>query len=151
MRIVVATISITLFVAAAVVDAQRRTDPALDALASGFARAFTQKDVEKVTSFYADDATLMPPGQPAVRGREAIEAYFRRGFSLDFVSMDVTPLESAVAGAIAFEAGASRLVLQSGPTPDARGPGNVETGKYLLIYKRVGNEWKIAYDIFNDD
>jgi hypothetical protein len=29
--------------------------------------------------------------------------------------------------------------------------GQTDRGKYLAILKRVGNEWKIAYDIYNSD
>jgi hypothetical protein len=29
--------------------------------------------------------------------------------------------------------------------------GAESAGKYVVIYRRVGRAWKIAYDIFNND
>jgi ketosteroid isomerase-like protein len=149
MRTVAVTVSLTLILVAALLHAQQKTDPALDKLAAEFSAAFSAKDATRVSAFYTDDALLMPPGQLMIKGRENIESYFRRGFGQDFISMEVTPLESAVGSTFAFEAGRSRMVLGSGPGPG--GPASTETGKYLLVYKRVGSQWKIAYDIFNGD
>ena len=130
---------------------QQTTDPALNALADSFAQAFNAKNAAKVASYYAEDATLMPPDQPMVTGRRNIEAYYARGFQQDVADFRLFPLESAIAGAQAFEAGRSRLTVRRadrsrfGPDPIA------ENGKYVVIYKRVNGEWKIAFDIFNDD
>ena len=46
-----------------------------------------------------------------------------------------------------FEAGRSSL---SGRQHAAQGL-ITKSGKYVVIYKRVDGQWKIAYDIFNDD
>jgi uncharacterized protein (TIGR02246 family) len=152
MRTAAASVTVTLLLVAAFLHAQQKTDAALDTLAADFAAAFTAKDASRIAAFYADDALVMPPGQMAVKGRDNIEAYFRRGFAQDFVSMDVTPLESATSGSFGFEAGRSRLLLRGGaPQPAAGTAGAAETGKYLLVYKKVGSQWKIAYDIFNGD
>jgi hypothetical protein len=29
--------------------------------------------------------------------------------------------------------------------------GDESAGKYVVIYERIRNEWKIVYDIFNND
>ena len=47
---------------------QARTDPALDKLAVEFEAAFKAKDAAKVASFYAEDAVMMPPNEPTLRG-----------------------------------------------------------------------------------
>jgi ketosteroid isomerase-like protein len=60
-------------------------------------------------------------------------------------------MESAINGARAYEAGRSSLTARRGASSRG-GPGATTAGgKYVVIYKRVNNEWKIAYDIFNDD
>jgi len=120
---------------------QQRTDPALDKLADAFAEAFNAKDAARVAAFYAEDAIVMPPDQPMVRGRQNIEAYYARGFRQDISNFRLAPMESAIAGAHAFEAGASSLTERRGTT----------SGKYVVIYTRVDGQWKIAYDIFNND
>lgn len=118
-----------------------KTDPGLDKLAKDFAAAFNQKDAAKIAGFYADDAVLMPPNLPAVRGRAAIEAYYKGGFATELGRLTLEPAESSIAGTHAFEAGVSTLTTR----------GKADKGKYVVVYKRVGSEWKLAYDIFNDD
>ena len=127
--------------------AQSRTDPKLNELAVQFAAAFNEKNAAKIAGFYTDDAVVMPPNMPMVQGRRDIEAYYKAGFSTNPGIMKLRPMESTVAGAIGFEAGSSTLSVggPSGPT------SGTSAGKYVVIYKRVNNEWKIAYDIFNND
>ena len=120
---------------------QPKTDPALDRLANTFAAAFNAKDATRVASFYAEDAIVMAPDQPMVRGRSDIEAYYARGFRSEISGFHVAPMESAIIGAHAFEVGTSTLTEQRGASD----------GKYIVIYRRVRGEWKIAYDIFNND
>ena len=130
---------------------QQRTDPALNKLAAAFAEAFNAKDAASVASFYAEDAIVMPPDQPMVRGRRDVEAYYARGFRQDVSNFRLVPMESAITGPHAFEAGTSTLSERRGASSPG-GPGLITTGgKYVVIYRRVGGQWKIAYDIFNND
>ena len=151
MRTVAVSVSVALLVVAALVHGQERRDPALDRLASEFAAAFNAKDAAKAAAFYADDAVLMPPNQPMIRGRSSIESYYQRGFAQDVTNLRLTPMESAVAVAQAFEAGTSSLLLRNGSSTFPRSAPVSDHGKYVVIYKRVGGHWKIAYDIFNSD
>jgi ketosteroid isomerase-like protein len=121
---------------------QSKRDPTLDKLASEFAAAFTARDSAKIASFYADDAVVMPPNQQMVRGRERIEAYYKKGFATSAGTLRLQPIESAAVGTRAFEVGTSSLAI---------GDRAETAGKYVVIYQRVKDEWKIAYDIFNDD
>jgi ketosteroid isomerase-like protein len=118
------------------------TDPTLNKLAADFAAAFNAKDAAKVTSFFANDAVVMPPNKPMVNGRTNIEAVFKRDFQEGVANLQLKPMESAIAGAHAFDAGTSSVTLPGGRT---------ESGKYLTLYKRVGGDWKIAYTSSNSD
>lgn len=126
---------------------QSRTDPALTKLAQEFAAAFNAGDSAKVGSFYTDDATLMPPNEPAITGRQNIAAWFKGGIDEGFTDFRLTPTESSTAGAQAFEAGTYSLTMKSG----TGGAPTTDKGKYVVVYKRIGAEWKLAYDIFNSD
>jgi len=131
--------------------AQRKTDPALNALARDFAAAFNIKDAARIAAFYADDAVVMAPEQTMVQGRRNIQAYYVKGFEQDVSDLRLVPMESKTAGDHAFETGTSRLTYRAGSSL-LSGPGpKAETGKYVVIYKRIAGEWKIAYDIFNTD
>jgi uncharacterized protein (TIGR02246 family) len=138
--LIAASVTVTLLVPFA--HTQGKTDPSLDKLAVEFEAAFKAKDAAKVAAFYAEDAVMMPPNEPSVKGRTAIQAHYANQFKQGFTNLDLNPTESAVSGQQAFDVGTSSIVL-----PD----GRTENGKYLVVYKRVGADWKLAYDIFNSD
>jgi uncharacterized protein (TIGR02246 family) len=141
MRVVALVVAVVLVALPRFIPAQTPRDPVLDKLSAQFAAAYNAHDAAKVASFYADDAMLMIPDEPMIKGRSSIEAYFREQFAQGPVTLRTAPLESAVAGDRAFQVGSATATL--GPWSDH--------GKYITIYKRVGREWKIAYDIFNSD
>jgi len=122
---------------------QGKRDPTLEQLAREFAAAYTARDASRVAAFYADRAVVMPPDMPMVQGRENIEAYYLQGFAQSEGTLRLQPMESVIAGSSAYEAGTSSLV-------SVRGTGE-SAGKYVVVYERVRNEWKIVYDIFNND
>lgn len=122
---------------------QGKRDRTLDKLAEDFAAAYTARDAARITAFYADRAVVMPPDAPMVQGRENIEEYYRRGFAQSSGMLRLQPMESVIAGSSAYEAGTSSLVAIRG--------GGESAGKYVVIYERIRNEWKIVYDIFNND
>lgn len=127
---------------------QPRTDPTLTKLAQDFAADFNAKDSAKIASYYMDDATLMPPNEAAVKGRQNIEAWFKGGIEGGITDFQLTPTESATAGQQAFEAGTYSLVVKPA---GAAGGGTTDKGKYVVVYKQIAGQWKIAYDIFNSD
>jgi len=121
---------------------QSKTDPVIDRLAADFSAAYNTADVDKVAAFFADDAVMLPPNRPMTKGRAAIEAALRRNFDHDPARMTVTPLESAVVGDRAYEAGTREMKWASGTTLQE---------KYVRIWHRAGPDWRIAYWIWNRD
>ena len=125
--------------------AQGKTDPLLDKLNAEFTAAFNAKDAARVASFYTEDASLMPPNQPLVKGRPSIEAYWRGAFEQGVANLQLRAVESSTAGTLGFEAGTAVVTVKT--------PGGVikETSKYVVVFKRTDTGWKMAYDIFNGD
>jgi uncharacterized protein (TIGR02246 family) len=142
-RVLVAAILILLVTP---VSSQRRTDPGLTKMAHALAAAFNAKDAAKVATFYTDDATLMVPNQPAIRGRQNIEAWFKGGIEAGMTDFQLAPTESSLAGSQAFEAGTYSLVMKA-----EGGAPVTDKGKYVVVFRQVAGAWKIAYDIFNSD
>jgi uncharacterized protein (TIGR02246 family) len=124
------------------VQGQGKTDPTLNKLAAEFEAAFNAGDAAKVASMYAEDAVAMPPNEPMVKGRSAIEAALKKDMAKGKVTLKFSPFESAVVGDRAYEAGTTAVTLPDGRTVNE---------KYVVLFRRVGNEWKIAYDIWNSD
>jgi ketosteroid isomerase-like protein len=75
-------------------------------------------------SFYTEDAVSMPPNQPMAKGRAAIEAQFQREFQREFqqgfTNLKLTPMESAISGSQAFEAGTATMTAPGGRTENSR-------------------------------
>jgi ketosteroid isomerase-like protein len=134
-----------------------KPDPSLTKIAEAFIKAFNAKDAKAVAAFYTEDAVLMPPNVPLVKGRAAIHTYFEGLFKQGITDLRLSPIEARVSGQHAFDAGTSSLQIKPGNPSGllltgVGGGGAVRSdGKYVVIYKRVQGEWKIAYDIFNDD
>ena len=129
----------------ALAGAQGKTDPLLDKLNAEFVAAFNAKDAARLASFYTEDASLMPPNQPLVKGRPNIEAYWRGAFEQGVANLQLKPVESATSGTIGFEAGTATLTVKT--------PGGMmkDTSKYVVVFKRTDTGWKMAYDIYNSD
>jgi len=129
-------------VVTAIVQGQAKTDPMLSKLATEWAATYNAKDAAKLAGFYTEDAVYMPPDAPMVKGRAAIEAHFKQELQQGYTNIKLTPMESAISGSQAYEAGTATITVPGGRT---------ENGKYVVVLKQVGGAWKIAYDINNTD
>jgi uncharacterized protein (TIGR02246 family) len=114
----------------------------LNKLTAEFEAAFNAGDAAKVASMYAEDGVVMPPNEPMVKGRSAIEAALKKEMATEKVTLKLSPIHSAITGDSAHEAGTTTVRFPDGRTVNE---------KYVVLYRRVGNEWKIAYDIWNSD
>lgn len=104
--------------------------------------AFNEGNQELGGSLYSEDAILMPPNEPIVKGRAAIAETFV-GTDVAGVSLTLTPAESVSSGGLGFVRGAYRMFTVSGAP--------VDTGKYIELYKKEGGQWLIYRDIYNSD
>ena len=104
---------------------------------------FNKGDFAGVASLYTEDATAFPPGAAMVKGRAAIgemwKAMAEKVSDPKVTTLDVKPLgPSAV-----LEIGTVSLKTK-GPTPQE------VTGKFVVVWEKVGADWKLAADIWND-
>jgi uncharacterized protein (TIGR02246 family) len=122
-------------------------DPGISQVVEAYAAAMLAGDAAAAAALYRDDAIEMPPGKPPVRGRAAIEAYYRELFSgCRFVEFNFKNEQAQASGEVGYVVGVSRVSL----TP-AGGPPVHEAGKYLVVLKRSGGAWRVAYAIHNAD
>ena len=105
---------------------------------------FSKGDFPGIASLYTADAVALPPGSAMVQGRAAIEAMWK-GILAEHVgdpkltTLDVKPLGPSAAR----EIGTFSLKTK-GPTPQE------VSGKYVVVWEKVGNDWKLATDIWNE-
>lgn len=114
-----------------------------DDVTSAWEEAFNKGDAAGVAALYTEDAQLMPPATPLVSGRAAIEAFMRDTFAQSPVQIAITDGETSVNGDHADRRGTYRVA-----SPDG---AELETGKFVEVWKRIGGEWKIHWDIWNTD
>ena len=105
------------------------------------------KDAAGIAALYAEDGAVMPPNAPAGKGRTAIQQTWASmlrtpGFDLTFVPEQIAVSSS---GDMALDRGTYRLSVAP------NGTAQTDTGKYVVVWRKVGSEWKAAADIFNSD
>jgi len=115
----------------------------IEAVNAKWVELFNKGDFDGVASLYTDDATAFPPGSGMVKGRAAIGAMCKSMAEQvgdpKVITLDVKPLGASAAR----EIGTFSLKTK-GPTPQE------VTGKYVVVWEKVGIDWKLAADIWND-
>ena len=125
---------------AAPVAAQRA---AIDAANAKWVAFFNKGDFDGVASLYTADATAFPPGSAMVKGRAAIGAMWK-AMAEQVTDPKVTTIDVKRLGpAAAREIGTFSLKTKSSPPKEV-------TGKYVVVWERVGRDWKLATDIWNE-
>ena len=112
-----------------------------------FAQALNDKDAEAASLLYAEDASLLPPNEAIVTGRENIKNYWQGALDAGTTNVSVSTISTGSSGDLGYEIGRFEL---SYPGPD----GNmiVEKGKYTELLKRMPDgKWISIYGIWNSD
>jgi uncharacterized protein (TIGR02246 family) len=127
-------------------------DP-LWSVADDYAAGMRAGNAAAVAAVFAEDAVEMPAGVSPIRGKAAIESYYRELFrSCRFATFTLSHTDSRVAGDIGFLVGTSVLSVLAISPSSGQPPANEESGKYMVVLKRSGGSWKVAaYAIYNAD
>ena len=104
---------------------------------------FNKGDFAGVASLYTDDATAFPPGSGMVKGRAAI-AVMWKSMAEQVSDPKLTTLDVKSLGPSAAREIGTFSLKSKGPKPQEI------TGKYLVVWEKIGNEWKLAADIWNE-
>ena len=105
------------------------------------------KDAAGIAELYSEDGAVMPPNAPIGQGRAAIQQTWASmmrmpGFGLTFVPEQIVVSSS---GDMALDRGTYSLTI----APE--GTTQTDTGKYVVVWRKISGEWKVAADIFNSD
>ena len=100
-----------------------------------------------VSRLYASDGAMMAPGAPIAQGQPALEKAWggmmqMPGFGLTFKADKIVV---AKGGDMALDQGTYQFSFSgpNGPTKDV--------GKYVVVWRNIDGQWKVAADIFNSD
>ena len=105
------------------------------------------KDAAAIAALYAEDGAVMPPNAPIGKGRPAIQQTWASMMQTPGFDLNIIPEQIIVssAGDMALDRGTYRLNISP------NGAAVTDTGKYVVVWRKIGNEWKAAADIFNSD
>jgi uncharacterized protein (TIGR02246 family) len=114
----------------------------IEKLNNAWTAAFNKGDAQAVAAMYAEDAYVLPPGSDIVKGRAAIEAFWRQAAQqmgdAKLTTLDVLPLGRNAAR----EIGTVSLKTKSQPPQEI-------VGKYAVVWRKIDGRWKLATDIWN--
>ena len=115
----------------------------IDAVNAKWMEFFNKGDFDGIASLYTEDAIALPPGSGMVKGRVAIGAMWKsmaeQAGDLKLTALDV----KTIGPSGAREIGTFSLKTK-GPTPQE------VSGKYVVVWEKIGSDWKLATDIWNE-
>ena len=115
----------------------------IEAVNAKWAEFFNKGDFAGVASLYTTDATAFPPGSAMVQGGSAIGAMWK-SMAEKVGDPKLTTLDVKSLGPSAAREIGTFSLKTKGPSPQE------VTGKYVVVWEKVGNDWKLASDIWND-
>lgn len=121
----------------------------LTRLDDDWSKAAATKNVDKVASYYAEDAIAYPPNEPIAIGQAAAKKVWASylGDSTFSISWRTEHAGVSKSGDLGFTAGTYEDSFRG---PD--GKMVAETGKYLCIWaKQADGTWKATHDMWNLD
>lgn len=113
---------------------------AVDAGNRALIAALLRGDAQAVAGFYTEDAQVIAPGAAIASGRAAVAEFWQASIAsgIQDMSLDTTGVESD--GDLAYETGTVRIVSSDGSEAGAR---------YVVVWKRTGDQWLLHRDIWN--
>ena len=115
----------------------------IEAVNAKWIELFNKGDFAGVASLYTEHATAFPPGSPMAKGRAAIEAMWKK-MAEQVSDPKITTLDLKSLGPSAAREIGTFSLKTKGATPQEA------TGKYLVVWEKIGSDWKLAADIWND-
>jgi uncharacterized protein (TIGR02246 family) len=119
---------------------------AINDLETEWNQSYATKDADKISSYYADDAVLMVPGEDAMHGKDAIHAGYKQMVADPAMSLKfhADRVEVAKSGEMAYSAGKYELTATDSATHKVIN----DHGSYVTTYrKQADGSWKAVADI----
>ena len=106
------------------------------------------KDVDKIVSYWADDAVVIPSGQPIVEGKAALRAFVVASLAVPGFKIHWTSEKPSFSpdGHLAYMRGTNETTFTG-----ENGPVTVRA-RALTVWRRESDgQWRCVADIWNDE
>ncbi len=115
----------------------------IDTVNSQFVDGAGRGDFEAMGGVYTEDARILPPGQPMIQGRAAIQEFWASAAqALGMTGVDLATEVLETQGDTAEEIGAYTI---------HGGGGVLDQGKYVIVWKRTDDWCRYYCDIWNSN
>jgi ketosteroid isomerase-like protein len=112
------------------------------------AKAASAKNLEDTVSYYAEDASLLPPYAAIQIGKSALHAAWTGLLgSVDSIAWQPNKIEVSRSSDFAYVIGVYQMTSKN-----AQAKSITDHGKYVEVWTKQSNgSWKVVADIFNSD
>jgi uncharacterized protein (TIGR02246 family) len=119
------------------------TQAGIDAANAKFSAAAAKSDGAAVAALYADDGQVMPPNSPPITGKDAIRTFWQGAFDSGVAGVGLKTVQLFGQGSHVTEVGEFEL--------KDKGDKTLDHGKYIVVWKKEGSEWKLVRDMFSSN
>ena len=113
----------------------------IDNVNQHLAKAVQDGDAAAAAALYTEDGKFLAPNADFFSGRDAIQGFFQGAIDGGIKGLNLTTLELEIQGDSAHEVGTYELVADGGVVADS--------GKFIVIWKRVDGSWRLHRDMIN--
>jgi len=114
---------------------------AIEAANAKFSALAAQGNGAALAGLYAKEGAVMPAGSGPIHGTEAIGKFWQSAVASGVAAIELKTVEVYGQGTTATEVGEYALRDKAGKVLDR--------GKYIVIWRREGGEWKLLRDMFS--
>jgi len=119
-------------------------EQAIRALVDTWGNGIASQNDSLISTLYADDAIVMPPGMERITGRQNIRPFWARIWPLK-ATLTLTVVSIRVSGDLAVQEDNWTWTMPS-PKSEVK-----DHGKSIVVWRRAGNSWQVVQDIWNSD
>jgi len=118
-------------------------EAALRRLMQRWTMAYNAKRLDEVTSLYSNEAIVLRPSMLPVRGRAGVREHLSSAIQSGLGDMQLDCTDIGVLGEIACLSGRNRMLMPVGAANRQE-----RTGKFFVVARREGADWKIIGDVW---
>jgi uncharacterized protein (TIGR02246 family) len=112
-----------------------------DAYVETIESTYANGDAPGMGEFYTEDGMLLATGADIIQGKNAIAGFWKSAMEMGIKTVRIEIVELDQQGDTVIDVGRYSLMSEDGQ--------QLDHGKYLVVWKREGDGWKMHRDIFN--
>lgn len=117
------------------------TKSAIEAMNARFMSLFKSGNAPGLSEIYTTDSVIMPPNSNAISGRAGIAGFWQNVMNTGIKSVQLDTDTLVASGDLVCEHGNYTLFTDPGT--------DVDSGKFVVIWKREDDSWKLFWDVWN--